>query len=358
MENLVDVFREVRRVLRPDGTLWLNLGDSYARAGGWSNNNGLDGVSREECDRAMSNIPDEGKSQKLAPGLKEKDLSMIPARVAIALQQDGWWLRSDIIWAKGISLDERMGSCMPESVTDRPTSAHEHIFLLSPSKQYFYDHEAIKEELKHPGASGMGFGGNKKNGGATYSGNEYDAASTHGGNIRNVWHTSPKPYPDAHFAVYPPNLIRPCILAGTSERGCCPECGAAYKRVTDRKPTEWDGSEYGERRVEETGGVLSGGTENSTLGSNQGHGVADYETVGWEPTCDHDEDPVPCTVLDPFAGSGTTLAVAKQLGRDGIGIDLNPDYCEMARERILEANVGLPQKTLTEYQATLEVDDS
>ena len=179
--QMVEVFREVRRVLKPDGTVWLNLGDSYARAGGWSNNNGLDGVAtRQESERPMSNIAADGSaSQKLALGLKQKDLVGIPWRVAFALQEDGWYLRQDIIWHKP--------NPMPESVRDRCTKAHEYIFLLSKGPRYYFDSEAIKEP------------------------------ATNAGNRRSVWTVNTKPYKGAHFATFPPDLIVPCIKAGSRE---------------------------------------------------------------------------------------------------------------------------------------------
>ena len=135
---MVEVFRCVRDVLADDGTLWLNIGDSYARAGGWSDNSGLDGVKRGESGRAKSNMTGEaGASQKLPPGLKHKDLIGIPWMLAFALRADGWYLRQDIIWHKP--------NPMPESVRDRCTKAHEYIFLLSKSERYFFDSEAMKE---------------------------------------------------------------------------------------------------------------------------------------------------------------------------------------------------------------------
>lgn len=211
--RLVEVFREVRRVLRDDGTLWLNLGDSYARAGGWSNNNGLDGVAtRQESNRPMSNVPtlDGGLSQKLVPGLKQKDLIGIPWRVAFALQADGWYLRQDIIWSKP--------NPMPESVTDRCTKAHEYIFLLSKSARYYYDSEAVKEDAVK-GASGSTFNTGKT---AEHQLNRSsDAPRVEDGkrNRRSVWTVTPKPYKGAHFATYPPDLIEPCILAGSRVGG-------------------------------------------------------------------------------------------------------------------------------------------
>jgi len=207
---MVEVFRCVRDVLADDGTLWLNIGDSYARAGGWSDNSGLDGLKRGESGRAKSNMTGEaGASQKMPPGLKQKDLIGIPWMLAFALRADGWYLRQDIIWHKP--------NPMPESVRDRCTKAHEYIFLLTKSERYFYDADAIKEPSKSK-SEGIRFGGSKYGDNddpkyATKSGNvskEYDKS-----NKRSVWTVATKPYSGAHFATFPPDLIEPCILAGS-----------------------------------------------------------------------------------------------------------------------------------------------
>lgn len=224
VDALVGIFSEVRRVLRPDGTLWLNLGDSYARAGGWSNNNGLDGVAtRQESDRAMSNIAaDGGASQKLAQGLKSKVLVGIPWRVAFALQSDGWYLRQDIIWAKP--------NPMPESVTDRCTKAHEYIFLLAKSQRYYFNADAIAEESvtqdgRKPYARGQvdKRGNGHDRGGGTdriKTNRDQDARwNTEFRNKRSVWLVGTMPYTEAHFATFPPALIEPCILAGCPDGG-------------------------------------------------------------------------------------------------------------------------------------------
>ncbi len=176
--NITNIFDEVKRVLSEEGTLWLNLGDSYL----------------------------------------DKDMIGIPWRVAFSLQKNGWHVRSDIIWNKS--------NCMPSPVKDRPTSSHEHIFLLSKSKKYYYDREAIFEPLTHPEVNAStGFGGIKhasspdKTTNSTYSGRKYDATKLKGKNKRDVWTVATKGYKGAHFAVYPPELVEPCILAG------CPESG-------------------------------------------------------------------------------------------------------------------------------------
>lgn len=257
--KLVDVFREVRRVLRDDGTLWLNLGDSYASAGGahGGRKDNQRGVGAKKAHDAGCG----DQEQRRPPnGLKPKDLIGIPWRAALALQQDGWWLRQDIIWHKT--------NPMPESVRDRCVKAHEYIFLLSKSQRYYFDHKAIKEPAvsskpagnkKHkytdstgivPGGGKMGIAG----GLVKLAGVKWETR-----NKRSVWPVGFKPYKEAHFATYPPELITPCVLAG------CPP-----------------------------GGV----------------------------------------VLDPFLGSGTTAMVARDNGRDAVGIELNPEYLELAKKRL------------------------
>jgi DNA modification methylase len=256
--------------------------------------------------------------------LKEKDLAMIPSRVAMALQEDGWWVRSRIVWSKPAP--------MPESVQDRPTSSHEYIFLLSKSKQYYYDADAIREESERDyledGSCSHYHNGDaqqQKEAAAGVSDKAFNGAQSDGStrNKRDVWQVNTKPFSKAHFAVYPKELIAPCIEAGTSKKGQCPECGAPWEREVDHTPGEYDYSERGEK-----------------VGSNaQASGTqkepAKRETTGWQPTCDCPEhDPEPQTVLDPFSGAGTSGVVALAKGRDYIGIDLSQDYNEMAAERI------------------------
>jgi len=258
--RMVEVFREVRRVLRDDGTLWLNLGDSYAattKGSGGTGKSTLIGTPNDENGQIFT-------PRRLEIGsLKPKDLVGIPWRVAFALQADGWWLRQDIIWHKP--------NPMPESVRDRCTKAHEYVFLLTKSERYYYDAEAVSEAATHAGktvktngAAGMeGFGDGMR----TRAGFARGIVVGPTRNRRSVWTITTKPYSGAHFAVMPPDLVQPCILAG------CPEDG---------------------------------------------------------------------TVLDPFAGSGTTLAVAAELGRSGIGCELNPEYIELAEQRIAKVKAKTP----------------
>lgn len=244
--KMVQVFREVRRVLREDGTLWLNLGDSYNAAGRTGHG------TREGCKQATNRASASGSDQNRPsdPRLKEKDLCGVPWRVAFALQADGWYLRQDIIWHKP--------NPMPESVKDRCTKAHEYIFLLAKSPKYFFDPDGIKEEAVR-GAAGSYFNKGKI---ATHQlGRSSDRPRSESGfrNKRSVWSVTPKPFKGAHFATFPKDLIEPCILSGSRE-----------------------------------GDI----------------------------------------VLDPFLGSGTSGVVSRENGRKFIGIEISPDYMNMARERI------------------------
>lgn len=306
--RLVQVFQEVHRVLRPDGTLWLNLGDSYF-GGGYSNHriNGERWLDEHGGDRRRTRQADRIRAN---PDLKPKDLLGIPWRVAFALQAAGWWLRADVIWAKG--------SCLPESVTDRPTRSHEYVFLLTKSPTYFYDQVAIREPLAHT---------NEQRTTATYTTTHYGARNGGNGgldalaarmrngdhtsrNKRSVWHINPRPFPGAHFAVMPPELAQLCILAGSGE-GCCSACRVPYQRADE----------------------------------------------GWRPSCLCEVETAPCLVLDPFAGSGTTLAVAKSLRRDYLGVELNPKYVELARERLAPIEEEVEQRTFfAEVYPTLPQD--
>ena len=252
--RMVEVFREVRRVLRDDGTCWINLGDSYAHSLRQS------GAAHAGEKQNSNNGSIRDGFRSCPQGLKEKDLVGIPWRVAFALQADGWWLRQDIIWHKP--------NPMPESVRDRCTKAHEYVFLLTKSERYFYDAEAVSEASTGQCGAAASFRRTTKDhlipgqSAVQHRMNRKDREDSGRRNRRSVWTISTKPYSGAHFAVMPADLVEPCIKAG------CPEGG---------------------------------------------------------------------TVLDPFAGSGTTLAVAAEQGRSGIGCELNPDYIELAERRILAA---------------------
>ena len=327
--NLVNVFREIRRVLRGDGTVWLVLGDSYNAAGrvGHGTRVGF----KQGTNRASANGSDHTRPSDA--GLKEKDLVGIPWRVAFALQADGWWLRSDIIWAKP--------NPMPESVTDRPTKAHEYVFLLSKNARYFYDADAVREEAIK-GASGSTFMNGKTgiNGLGRVSRAERIESAYR--NLRSVWNIATEPFPEAHFATFPKKLVEPCIKAGTSEKGCCPACGAPWVREVKAGTPAPEPDRSPPKRLEPgQAGNVGAGNMGFRASRLSGQEMAAWKashpdvTTGWQPTCIHEAfDPVPCTVLDPFAGSGTTGIVALRLGRSFVGIELNPEYVEMARRRI------------------------
>jgi DNA modification methylase len=301
--TLVAVFREVRRVLRDDGTVWLNLGDSFM----------------------------------------DKQLQQIPARVALALQADGWYLRSDIIWAKGLSFcPSYAGSVMPESCTDRPTSAYEHVFLITKQPRYYYDAEAVRE--KGAGRDWSTSGGNMM-GKGRYKGTVSGVAAHHeidrtghesasGRNLRNVWAINPQPFREAHFATFPMALVEPCIKAGSSQKGQCVACGAPWVRVvgsaaikTTNSPAV--GSKY---LASDQAGSLSGSRAAYRAAGMEG--PPPRQITGWSPSCECNAPTEPQTVLDPFAGSGTTGIVAARHGREFVGIELNPQYAQMAGESI------------------------
>jgi DNA modification methylase len=334
--KLVAVFRELRRVLRKDGTLWLNLGDSYSGSGpsgasyqskttlARAQGDGTDGNFRVSKTLAERGLTYAEKKPVPYPGTKPKDLLGIPWMVAFALRADGWYLRSDIIWSKP--------NPMPESVIDRPTSAYEHVFLLAKSRTYYYDAEAIREPHIYGGAreSSSGAWVQDAAGRPGADGAQHLYGHPAGRNKRNVWEIATQPYPEAHFATFPEKLVEPMVLAGTSPQ-CCGECGAPWERVVDV------GYENPGNR-----------TTNGPRSTDRRHETAGFErrlerrarTTGRQATCDHKDDTGKCVVLDPFAGSGTTLKVAMALGREAIGIELNPEYVALAERRL--ANVTPP----------------
>lgn len=210
VERLVTVFREVRRVLREDGTLWLNLGDSYCSSDKWGGKQTNTGKHTVSSDGSVASWAVRRKRAPM-PGIKPKDLVGVPWRVAFALQADGWWLRDAIVWAKP--------NAMPSSVTDRCTSSYEMVFMLAKSKTYYADMDAVREPLKEPEASGQRFGGNKMAGGRDYSGNVYDAGAMTGANLRNVWTIPTTPFSGDHPAVMPRELAARCVLIGAPPAG-------------------------------------------------------------------------------------------------------------------------------------------
>jgi len=337
VQTMVEVFREVWRVLRKDGCLWINLGDSFAGSGGaHTKDHANPGLSRSaERDGVPHYRADGGRGPaKRGGGLKAKDLVGIPWRVAFALQDDGWWLRRDIIWHKS--------NPMPESVTDRPTSSHEYVFLLSKSARYFYDAEAVKEgcsENTHTRGPEFHELPKVQEADSGIKNNSSFAAATWGPvtsrNPRSVWTIPTFSFKGSHFATFPPALVEPCVKAGTSERGCCPKCRKPYRRIVEKKK--------GDNQSFKGSSFTAGKTAVHQLErASAEERTATAVTLGWEPSCKCQDtgEPVACTVLDIFGGSGTTGMVADRLGRDAILIELNPAYALLAKNRIT-ADAGM-----------------
>lgn len=323
--HMVSVFREVHRVLRDDGTLWLNLGDTYITSPPGNNgkfNNLGDGAYKRRQVRQLGHGEDMQAIYQKPKDLKMKDLAGIPWRVAYALQADGWYLRSDVIWHKP--------NPMPESIQDRPTKAHEYVFLLSKSERYFYDGEAIREE----------FTGTERKTGQQVRGEEYKQAhgdvhrglakaqpNPAGRNRRTVWTVATKPYSAAHFATFPPKLIEPMILASTSDYGACEECGNPWVRVIEKVSKSLP--------VEERHGRTGHNGQPPQISGNYWTGPTTKATGEWQPTCSCNAPTAPAVVLDIFGGSGTTGKVALANRRNFILIDANPTYAtELATERL------------------------
>ncbi len=336
VEHLVEIFREVKRVLRKDGTCWLNLGDSYS--GSWGNYVAPGSTSAKALDKRRKDRYGTFKpamaDRSGASGLKPKDLCGIPWRVAFALQADGWWLRDDIIWAKGLSgrvcVDyDYSGSAMPGSQTDRPTSAHEYIFLLTKSARYFADMEAIKEPCAK-GAAGSLFNEGKTSEHLLGRASDLPRKDNSKRNIRDVWTFPPAQYKDKHFATFPSELPATCIK--TSPTKICLECGAGWERVVEKgelvssgpnklahKPRSGTGSDHLHRQdapPDEYGDLPRSETT----------------TLGFRPTCSCEGETGRAIILDPFGGRGTTAQAALDLGRDFIHIDIG--YLELIQKTL------------------------
>ena len=348
VDRMVKVFQQVKRVLRKDGTVWLNLGDTH----------NFGKTTPTETLKQGGMRRSDNVSRARYSGLKEKDLVGIPWRVALALQADGWWLRMDIIWNKP--------NTMPSSVTDRPARCHEYVFLLSRAKRYFYDHMAIEEPQSESERTrrlkqlekGMDrtykLKRDSMNGPHAPPGQNGSARSLRGRQMlalkgtrkrRSVWTITTKPFPEAHFATFPEELVRPCILAGTSEKGCCSLCGAPRRRILE--PSE----AYHALLMANIGKNHPGTAKDDlrvgraqTATQRKGNNVAYYRTKGWEPECSCSMgNLIPCTDLDPFMGAGTTAIAAQRLGRRFVGIELKPEYADLARRRIAAAAGVLPK---------------
>lgn len=398
IEHVVSVFREVRRVMRDDALLWVNIADSYNSGGsGWRNGaGGADGKVDERAQRNRDGVS--------VVGLKPGDKIGIPEELVLALRADGWYWRQTNIWHKkapmpesvygtrwekhrikiepserampgmahdvsqngvnnpqgardgvnfkdhsseyadcpGCAKCEKNGGLILRRGSGRCTTAHEYVVMFSKTADYFYDTDAIAEALARPDeglrATPAKFGGANKwheaqKQSRLHSGNEYLGTSNGRRNKRSVWTLSPQAYPEDHFAAFPEELPEICIKASTSEYGCCADCGAPYARIIEKSASPHDG------RTESRYPTGSTGSRISLARQAARERGAEYQatstTLGWRRTCEcSSTEIVPAVVLDPFTGRGTTGVVALRLGRSFVGIELKPQYVEMARKNI------------------------
>ncbi len=368
IEHLILIMREVRRVLRPDGVFWLNIGDSFARNGGVPGG-GNRALHMEGKQTRMLKVP-------TGTGLKPLDMVLVPSLLALAARADGWYVRSMAIWVKGVSFsDEYNGNPMPESVngwrwerhkvkTDtqrlecsgcpkcsandgyvlrkgswRPTDSYEFVLMLTKTGSYFCDREAVLESSVYPsGESRSGGNGHKSlnAGSRTTEGlHNKEWVGNGGRNIRSVWMFPTAPGKFKHYAAFPPRLPEICIRAATSEKGCCPVCGAPWARVIDKGLTAHDGATQTDYP---TGSTASRLALLRQAAQDRGEEyVNSVQTIGWRATCScPPADPIPCRVLDPFSGAGTTAMVAERLGVDSFNIDTSAEYIALSEERLAD----------------------
>lgn len=417
IKHLVEICRDVKRVLRPDGVFWLNIGDSWAGSGGAHKpEHANPGLSKSS---SRAGVPLGGATYD---GIKPLDMVLIPSQLALALRADGWYVRSMVCWSKSNPMpesvngwrwerhkvkvakstraesdsyhslafgDKPMGArdgrefanhgkewqncpgCPKCSPNDglilrkgswRPTDSYEIILMLTKTDNYYCDKEAVMEPIA-PSTIGRGkvdFGGAKgreyqpddsdpnfRNGseqwGRTY---DYAESNSNGGrNLRSVWSFPTAPGKFNHYAAYPPRLPELCVKSSTSEKGCCPECGAPWSRVIEKLEVPHDGSTDCKNPDEQGNSrrlalMRQAARERGEEYSNKS------KTVSWKSTCSCDAgDPVPCRVLDPFSGAGTTALVCERLGLDSFSIDTSAEYIELSRKRLAEDE----EKRLAEF---------
>lgn len=327
VEHLVEIFDEIGRVLRDDGTVWLNLGDSYTDSGRGSD------IYRQGTRYNQAESRKVRVRETRETGLKEKNLVGVPWRAILALQEAGWYWRSTIAWHKK--------NAMPGSQTDRPTSSWEPVFLLSKAKRYYYDHVAIMEPVtghSHPRGNGTGpktvdeSGQHANN--RSFSTSVTDVVFAR--NKRDVWSINSEQLSENHYAAFPERLVEPCILAGTSEHGCCAHCHAPWRRQIEKQQPKGAAAEYTGKYVETDSGsasrrIIKNNGNARAAGADHDHFLPP-RTIGWKKSCKCEtNERVPAIVLDPFAGSGTTARVAERLNRRWLAIDLG--YQDMQARR-------------------------
>lgn len=360
VEHLCEVFDAVARVLRKDGTLWLNLGDSYAGGGRAGRNPEYMGKHTQFGKTSTKGAELYGIPIGVPEGTKAKDMVGIPWMVAFALRKRGWYLRAACPWIKRNS--------MPSSVKDRPATATENIFLFGHPEsggRYYYDVTAV--QIASTGQRGSSANFKRKTKEATVPNqlrtqHRDDRKPTEDTGYRNFRDTdpfftslrtilgggegmlqdedgdplafvvNPKPFKGSHFAVWPKELVEPMILASTSEKGCCVACGAPWRRVVTKRTPEADWREEDTPRTHRGGNSV----RSDGVAGNVGRFSCTEGTADWQPTCTCDvAETTPAVILDPFSGSGTTQLVADQLGRDTIYMDAKSEYWEMAYQRIM-----------------------
>ncbi len=413
IQHLILIMRGIRRVLRPDGVFWLNIGDSWSAKPGQRKSTDKAGTKQQSM-RGSTAV-----GSRSPDGVKPLDMMLIPSLLALAAREDSWYVRSMAIWAKGVSFsDEYNGNPMPESVNGwrwelcrvkvgslrvvrpdsheegvgdgrrgddrgytrldggggpnlasspstewlecpgcpkcsdndgyvlrkgswRPTDSYEFVLMLTKTGSYFCDREAVLEPGVYPsGESRSGGNGHKSldSGSRTTEGlHNKEWVGNGGRNIRSVWAFPTAPGKFKHYAAFPPRLPEICIKAATSEKGCCPTCGSPWARVIDVS---------GETPRDRQNKLGSAGYAQGQPGGNAqgldhsgGHGsnIRPRETVGWRPTCSCSRaDPIPCRVLDPFSGAGTTALVAERLGVDSFNIDTSAEYIALSEERLAD----------------------
>lgn len=364
VDNLVEVFAAVKRVLRDDGVLWLNVGDSYTGSNGNGYKQTMDKTNRTTGESGNVDLRKRNSRQDTLP---EKNLCLIPERLAIALQDDGWYIRSCVAWCKK--------SAMPESVTDRPSSSWEHVWMCTKKANYYYDSAAVRQEAVGRGGSADDFARSftkdkviPNHSDTPHRQNRTPTLGTGSANLRNTWILSPEPFSGmycgtcgilfsgealgktkkrdddgepimlcpgcgtstgwiSHYAAYPTELAALAIKASTSEYGACDTCGAPWRRRIDHKRSPVAKTFNPKHLASDKTGLHQPGWQKEPSTSTT--------TTGWEPSCKCiGSNVIPCLVLDPFMGSGSTAIAALRNKRRVLGTELSPVYADMAEQRI------------------------